>query len=138
MPMENKYASDEQRAYASWLNIGMRSGFVLLLGTFAAYVSGLLPPHVSLEDLPRYWNLPVAEYLQATGTGRGWSWLAHVGKGDYLNLAGIALLSSITIACYLRILPMTIARGDRVYAVIVVLEVAVLALAASGLLVMGH
>jgi hypothetical protein len=136
--MESKYASDEQRAYASWLNIGMRTGFVLLLASFTAYVSGLLHPHVAFEDLPRYWSLPVAEYLQATGTGRGWAWLAHVRKGDYLNHIGIAFLSSVTIACYLRILPMTIASGDRVYAAIVVLEVAVLVLAASGLLVTGH
>ena len=51
-----------------------------------------------------------------------------------MNFLGIAFLSGLTIACYLRILPFSLQRKDFVLGTIVMLEVIVLSLAASGLL----
>ncbi len=132
------YASDEQRLYAKWLDYGTRIGFVVLVGTFLAYVSGIVPAAIDLDDLPKYWTLPVNEYLAATGAPSGWGWVRHLGSGDYLNFLGVAILGGVTIVCYLRLLPALMATGDRVFAVICAIEIVVLVVAAVGLVGAGH
>jgi hypothetical protein len=57
-----------------------------------------------------------------------------VGKGDFLNFIGIAFLSGVTILCYMVIIPIFFRKKDTVYGIIAIIEVAVLVLAASGLL----
>lgn len=139
MPTNGKqYASEEQLAYAGLLDGGMKVGFVVLVLTFAVYLFGFAAPHVSHEQLAQLWTRPVGEYLKATDTHTGWSWVAMIGKGDYMNFVGIVLLSGVTVLCYLRILPILIAARDKVFIAIAVLEVLVLALAASGILATGH
>ncbi len=129
--------AEEQLAYARWLDVGMRMGLVLLLASAAAYLLGLVAPHVPLADLPRYWALPVKRYLVAAGIEPGWNWVFMLHRGDFLNFVGIAFLSGVTIACYLAISPIFLRRRDRVYAWLALTEVAVLALAASGVLSTG-
>ena len=85
-------------------------------------------------DLPGLWGQPVGRYLDMTGAPTGWGWIRLLGTGDYLNLAVIALFPSVSIVCYLRILPALLAQGDRLYALIAALQIAVLLAAASGLL----
>jgi hypothetical protein len=68
----------------------------------------------------------------------GWSWIKLLNKGDYLNFSGIAILSIITIICFLAIIPTLLKKGDKVYTILAFLEVLVLALAASGILAGGH
>ena len=132
------HASDRQLVYARWLDVGTKIGFLVLVAAFAAYVLEVAPPHVPLEELHRFWNLPVEEYLAAAGMEAGWGWAEHIQKGDYMNLVGVALLASVSILCYVRLVPLVWRERDRTYAVIVVLELAVLLLAASGVLEGGH
>jgi hypothetical protein len=134
---ERPRIAEEQLAYAQVLDVGMKLGLLLLLVTFALYATGLVSPHVPVDDLPRYWSLPVKEYLAATGIHRGWSWLGMLGKGDFLNFLGIAFLGGVAIACYLAISPIFFRKKDRLYGWLALVEVAVLALAASGLLKVG-
>jgi len=47
-------ASEEQMAYAGVLNIGMWLGLAVMVITFFLYVSGVLPNHVHIDDLPKY------------------------------------------------------------------------------------
>ena len=63
--------------------------------------------------------------------------LPLVGNGDYLNFIPIAILSGLTILCFLVILPILVKKKDTPYVVIAIAEVLVLALAASGLLKVG-
>lgn len=131
--------SEEQVAYAVWLDWGMRIGFVALLVSFIAYLLGWAEPHVTHADLAHLWSQPVGEYLKATGGYTGWSWLSLAGKGDYMNLVGVAILSGVTVVCYLRILPIFLKARDGVFIAITVLEILLLVLAASGVLVgAGH
>lgn len=130
--------SQEQVAYADWLQWGTLTGFMALLVAFAVYLFGIAEPHVAHEHLPRLWSQPLADYLQATHAPTGWSWLAMVGKGDYLNYVGIAILSGISLVCYLRVLPFFARSKEPVFVAIVVLEVLLILLAASGVLVAGH
>lgn len=137
-PAKSERVSPEQKVYADLLDVGMKVGLVMLVISFAVYVLGIVEPHVPLESLPQYWSMPVSEYLRQANVGTGWSWLGLVGKGDFMNFAGIAFLSAITIVCYVRILPMTLRQGEKLFTSILAVEALVLTLGASGILVAGH
>ena len=125
-------------SYARWLEWCTRAALAVLIVTFLAYVSGVSTPLVSFAELPGLWSLSVDRFLAATGAPRGWEWLRHVARGDYGNHLGVALLGSVTLICYLRILPGLFRSGERALAVLAALQVAVLAAAASGALAGGH
>lgn len=136
--MANKMkATEEQLAYAKLLDSGMKLGLVIVVIAFIVYLTGILPPHVPVEDLPKYWGIPVHKYLEATNIHPGWAWLGMLGKGDFLNFTGVAFLAAVTIFCYIRVVPIFFRNRDSVYGILAVLEVLVLALAASGLLRSG-
>lgn len=137
-PTNARQQLDEAFRYAFLLDWGTRIGLVALVLSFSAYMSGLLPPHVPLDQLPSVWNLPVNTFLERTGTPTGWSWLQFAHKGDLSNLIGIALLAGCSLPPLLGLVPLYLKRRDRVYAVICILIAAVLLLAASGLLTGGH
>jgi hypothetical protein len=124
--------------YAYLLDWGARLGVVALIVSFAAYAFGLLTPHVPLEQLPTVWNLPVAAYLQQTATPTGWGWLALAHKGDLSGLIGISILAGCSLPPLMGLIPLYLKRRDYVYASISAVVVAVLVLAASGVLTGGH
>ena len=130
-------ATDEQLAYAKLLDAGMKLGLLILIITFIVYITGILTPHVPVNDLPKFWKMPVHKYLAATGIHPGWAWLGMLGKGDFLNFIGIAFLAGVTLICYARIIPILLKKKDTIYAVLAAVEVLVLALAASGVLKAG-
>ncbi len=124
-------------AYAKVLNIGMWLGLAVMIVTFLIYISGLLPSFVPIDDLPKYWTMRVHDFNVALHAPTGWGWAPLVGKGDYLNFVGIAMLSGLTILCYAVILPILFKKKDTAYAIIAIAEILVLSLAASGLLKVG-
>lgn len=128
----------EQLRYAAWLEWGTRAGFVLLVAGFALYVTGVVAPHVPPDRLPELWTLSSAEYLRTTGLGSGWDWLRFAHRGDMMNLVGIAWLAGCSVACLAAVIPVFRARGDRTHVAICALEIAVIVLAASGILTAGH
>ena len=130
-------ASEEQMVYAGVLNVGMWFGLFLLILTFVVYLSGVLPTFIPIDDLPRYWGMRVHEFNVQLHAPTGWGWTALVGKGDYLNFIGIAILSGLTILCYMVILPILIKKKDKAYVAIAIAEILVLSLAASGILKVG-
>ena len=93
MDTSSKYASPEELRYAKVLDIGVKAGFVLLVLSFAAYLSGILSPHVPFDQLPRYWGLPVKEFVKATNTPTGWGWLSLSPRATSLNLVPIAYMA---------------------------------------------
>jgi len=136
--MEKKYsATEEQLTYAGILDKGMKLGLLIIISTFAVYAFGILSPHIPLTSVSNYWGLSVHKYLEVAGIHAGWSWLFMLHKGDFLNFVGIAFLSGVTMVCFIGIIPILFRKGDKVYAVIGILEVLVLALAASGILKAG-
>jgi hypothetical protein len=137
---------DEQRLYARALRIGVNCGLAILFVTFALYVSGAVAPSVPVAELPKYWGLSAHEYLRATNATflhhphavTGWTWLSVLGCGDYMCFVGIAFLAAVTIVCYVVITPGLLRKRDWVYAGMTLAEVVILALAASGVLNVGH
>jgi hypothetical protein len=133
----DKKTSTEQLAYATILDIGMKIGLLTLIATFIIYLTGILPAYIPVNDLPKYWAHPVNTYLQETGIHTGWTWLGMLNKGDFLNFAPIAFLAGITMVCYIRIIPILFRKKDTAFGIIAIIEVLVLALAASGILKAG-
>ena len=139
-------ADADQLLYASILAKGMYLGLAILLVTFVLYLTGAMQPGIPIEELPRLWTLSAHEYLEAVNheflhrpeVVDGWRWMALLGMGDYVNFIGIALLSAVTIVCYLGVLPNLLRKKDWIYSAIVAVQVLVLVLAASGLVAVGH
>lgn len=128
-------ADPEQISYANLLYWGAWIAIAILVVTYILYVTGLISPHISLVDIPKYWSMSVGEYLEQSGAPHGWGWVALLGRGDYLNFVGIALLAAMTIVCFLvALLPGYAKKRDWLYVGIVVAEVIILVTAASGIL----
>jgi hypothetical protein len=132
----NRQDADREAAaaYARCMAIGTAIALVLIVVELVAYVSGALVPYVPLRDLPALWSLPMKDYLAAARVPAGWGWVALIGKGDYVNFVGIAVLASISFACYLGALRRFLSRRDRIYAALAAAQLVVLLAAASGLL----
>ena len=128
----------EQARYARVLDLTAKAGFAALVVGFVAYMFGWLETHVPVEELPRVGGLPLAEYLARTGTPTGWGWIAHLHKGEFAGLAGIAVLAGCSAVCLAAVIPLYVRRGDRAYALVCALVILVLLLAGSGILTAGH
>ena len=126
------------RRYATWLLWGTRIGLALLVIAFIAYVAGILVPQVPIERTAAMWGQPASAMVQATGLQASWEWARHLGRSDMLALAAIALLASCSIPCVAAVIPVFARHRERVLVGICVLQVAVLLLAASGLLTTAH
>ena len=128
----------EQIRYSNFLEKGMYLGLALLLLTFAVYVTGIVNPYLPMEDLPVHWTKNVHDYLEDAHIEPGWAWLSMVGYSDFLNFTGIALLAGITAVCYAVIIPILLKKKDVLFTILVLLEIAVLVVAASGIIEIGH
>jgi len=131
------HATEEQRLYANILNKGMLIGLLGLIVTFFLYGGEIMEPQIPLREMPKYFTMPVEQYLEQSGVHAGWAWLGNLGFGDMLNYLPIAFLSGLTIVCYLAIVPGLLKSKDTAYVVIAILEVLVLSVAASGVLGSG-
>lgn len=127
----------EQLVYANVLFWGCWGGLAVLCLTYLLYVTGLVAPHVPLDQVTSLWSQPVKAYLTQGRVPTGWGWFGLLGQGDFLNFVGIALLAGLTIFCYLPIIPVFLKRKNRTYALVALAEVLVLIVAASGLVGAG-
>lgn len=127
----------EQLSYANLLLYGSWTGIALLTITFFIYVSGIMNPFIPPEQMVQYWAMSADKYIHAAGVPVGWGWLGLLGYGDFINYIGIALLGGLTIIGYLILLPSYMRSKDIPYTFIVITEIVVLVLAASGILGSG-
>jgi len=129
--------SKEQIIYANLLLIGMVTGIIIMLITYAIYLSGMLAPHVDLSLIINNWDKGIHEYLEITHSPHGWGWLALLGNCDFLNYIGFVLLALMTIFCYLVLVRGYARNKDWIFTTIAILEIVVLSIAASGILGAG-
>jgi hypothetical protein len=124
-----------QRRYASWLRWTTRVGVVLLVATFAIYITGIIPSFVPIPRLPSLWGLSAAQFLRQTHIAPGWhGWASLIVHGDMLVLGTLGVLICSSILCLVAALPIFWRHGERVLVAVSVLQIAVLAVAASGVL----
>jgi hypothetical protein len=129
--------SQDQIIYANLLIIGVWVGLAVLLLTYAIYLFEILPMHVSRSLIPTVWDKGVGEYLEITRSPHGWGWITLLGKGDFLNYIGFALLGLMTLMCFIVLLRGYLRQKNWIFSTIAFLEILVLALAASGILGTG-
>lgn len=134
---EDLQPSREQIIYANLLIIGVLAGLIILVTTYAIYVTGILPAHIDISLIPELWGKGVGEYLEITHSPHGWGWVPLLAKGDFLNYIGFALLALMTIFCYLVLVRGYIRQKNWIFTVIALLEIVVLSVAASGILGSG-
>jgi hypothetical protein len=126
-----RYASREQLRFARVLGVGARASQVLLVASFLVYVLGIREPLIAVEQLPRYWGLPLDQFVKQTHWPTGWAWLAQAGRGDLLNLVGIAFLAAVPAFGSLAALPGFARRGEIALFVICLLQILLLVVSAS-------
>ncbi|WP_027719012.1 hypothetical protein [Desulfovirgula thermocuniculi] len=129
--------SPEQLTYANILLYGSWAGIILLVLANIIYFTGVIKPYLPPHKLPQYWGMKASQFVEVARMPHGWGWVKMLGYSDFLNYIGIALLAGLTILGYLVLLPAYLAKRDWPYTVIVLVEVLVLVLAASGLLAVG-
>ena len=123
----------EQVVYSNMLFYGCWGSLGLMAVTYLLYISGLVTPHVPLDTVTQLWSQPVKVYLEKGNVPTGWGWLKLIGQGDFLNFTGVVLLSGMTILCYLPLIGAYMKKKEPIFAAIAVLEILVLAFAASGI-----
>ena len=128
----------EQQLYARIVYHMNHLGLFVLVVGFVLYLTGMLASHVPLEDLHKYWSLPLDQYLEKTGAPTGWQWISELGYGDAVPLLGVAVLASITIVCYLVLFFKFLQRGIRPLVAITVIELFLMILSASNLIQIAH
>lgn len=143
MPKDSRKAdkphiAPEQIRYAEWLRWSGWFGLALLIVASLLYVTGVMAPHVPVGELPRVWLMSSRELAAHAGGHGNWDWVALLHKGDMLSLLGIAMLAGCSALPLLAVVGIYLRRGDRLFALLCVLQVAVLVLAASGFVSVGH
>ncbi len=128
---------DIQLFYAKVIDRAAKVGFILLLFSFAVYVSGVHNTYLPLDEVPRYWSLPAQDYLKAAGIKTGWAWLNELHHGDFLTFLPIAMLAGVTILGYLFVVGKFFRRGEPVLSLLAIVQVIILILAASGIWKIG-
>jgi len=128
----------EQVVYANILWLGSIISIMAITVAYVLYVTGILSQYVEFDKIVELWGKKSHEFVEETNIPTGWDWIGLLGYGDFLNLLLLAILSFLTVVCYLAILPFLLAKKDLIYFVIALIEVVILILAASGLIVVGH
>lgn len=129
--------TEQRRAYADLLDVLVKVGLILVVATFVPHVLGILSPRVSIDRSSELWSLPLDEYLARTEARPGLWWVSTLRYADYLPLAGVAFLATVSGICYLRVIPVFARKGMTAYVVIAALQVLVFLVAASGVLAAG-
>lgn len=137
MQNDKTKASEEQMLYANILSWGTLVGIITLVTTFFLYVFNVLSPVIPIERLPELWKLKAHDYLHEGHLPKGWGWVSYAGHGDFINFIGIVMLAGLSVVSYLAILPIMIRKKDTAFAIMIVAEVLILLLAASGILTAG-
>jgi len=126
-----------QKRYARVLLWVAAAGQIALFAGYVVYLTGLLPPRVPPQRIAQEWHLSAPEFTRKLELQSGWSWVRHIGSGDVVSYATVVFLALGTNICLLVAAASYIREKNRKYAVIVMLQIVVLLIAASGLVTAG-
>ena len=134
---EPRYASDIQLVLARLYRYVTIIGFFIMIAAFVLYAFGLLRASVPAEEVRAYWHLEAGVYATETGTPVGWDFLKSLSRGDSLSLGSLVFMAVAVIVCLIIMIAAFLKKNNRLFALISLLQTAVLILAASGV-VSGH
>ena len=139
MKQETVHADKVQLAYAGILAKATTLGIALVVLGYIVYAFQLLPLSVPIDQVAGNWHLRAAEFHhQVPGAPSGWSCFSQAGKGDMLSYISIIYLGIVTMMC-LVVAGFVFSREKNViYTLFSFVQVAVLVLAAAGIVSGGH
>jgi len=121
--------------YARLLDVAVKIGLGITLLVAALYFSGALPSTMPPERVHEYWGMGLEELHDALGDIHGrWGWIGRLGTGDGISYLPIAYLGMVTIAGYVRMVPILLRRRDFIRLTVVLLQTGFLCLVASGVI----
>ncbi len=118
--------------YARLLGVLSIIGMILLFATFILYAFELIPSAVTPEKITQLWHLDVGSFHDVTATPVGWAWVGEILTGSGITFAALVFLAFSSLVCLVSLIPIYLTAKDSWYLAIVLLQVAVLAVAASG------
>ena len=130
--------SQAQLRYACILQKATLIGSILLIGGYFVYLLDFLPSYVSVSNIHQFWGLNLQDYISQSGIPLNWGWVSSLNHGDMISYIGIAFLTGVSIICLAAIVPVFLKAKDKNYVVIVVVQIFVFLLAASGFISGGH
>jgi hypothetical protein len=125
------HMSAEEARYTAVLRAGVRVVLAVFVVVWGVYGLEILSPSVPLDDLPQYWGLSAAEYVERTGVPMGWQWLGRLGEGDVLTIVPAVAMSGLTAVCLAAVLPLFVRRREYTHVIVIVLHLAVIVWAAA-------
>jgi hypothetical protein len=129
---ENRYASKTQLALARLYRLTGITGLALIMVMFLVYISGLVTTNVPVDEVEVYWHLDAAEYARQTGTPVGWNFLGNLAYGESLSFGSLVFMALAVIICLITMVVIFLKRRNLVFAAVVLLQTAVLLIAATG------
>ena len=112
---------------------GTKIGIFFACCTLPLYISGLVPACVKAEDIQEYWRLSPAEFSAKAGTPIGPGvWISALGQSDNLAALPVLFFCVLPIVAYGAMFPGTIKSRDRLYALFMLAEIALIILAFIG------
>jgi hypothetical protein len=135
-PTNGSDPTELEPLYGRILHRLVLAGFLFLFVAFVLYAFGILPSYMEAHRVPEVWAMPADEAAAETQRPAFWAWVTNLGRGDLLSLGSLAVLSATTPVGFLILFVLLLRRRDTAYAVMVLAQVAVLLIAASG--VIGH
>jgi hypothetical protein len=126
-----------ERDYAGILQWFVVLAFTTLVVSFALFGSGVMPAAVPADETPELWHLSAEEYTERTPFPEGWAWVAELRQADVLTFGALAVIAAATPLCFVALAIMYLRRRDYAYGIMTILVIAVLSLAASGLVGAG-
>ena len=143
--MSNEQKSDRAtaqkemtRIFAMAESLGSRSGLVLVIGSFFLYLTGLLPAYVQPETLVGLIGEGVDAYISSQNLPTGWGWLRLLGYSDMLTLGALIWFVLTIVVAFLLMVPVLIRHGERLYLLLVVLQILIFILAGGNFITVGH
>jgi hypothetical protein len=119
-----------EQTFARWTWAGARVAFFWIAAAFGLYVSGVLPPRLSIPQVEGLFHLSAEQFAAQTGSPQRWAWLGHLAAGDALSLAGLVFTLAVMALAYLATLRVLLRQRDWLYAGLVLLQVAIFVFAA--------
>ncbi len=129
---------DVQDDFASVLEVLVIIGLVVLVIGFVVYATGLLPAVIPVETVPEIWTMRASEFVEAYPAFEAWEWPSYLANADIISFASLVLLAFTVLFSFVVLFFLFLRRRKPIYAAIVIAEIGVLILAASGTLGGGH
>lgn len=121
--------------YAKVIGAGTKAGIFIACLTLPLYIFGVIPPIVAVSEIQEYWKLSPSEFAAKAGTvvGPG-RWLMALGSGDGLAALPVLFFCLLPIVAYGAMIARAERGRDRIYTVMMILEIILIVLVVFGLI----